>query len=369
MKNIVKIQTILILAFFLSIPYSLFTQDESKEKKVRVKTVKEVDGKKIVKDTTFTVKDEDDVKKVVKEYTMIAEGDTEADIKVDVMVDTDMDTDMEWESEDGKKIVIIKKGHHDCDKEVRANKKVIIIDGDGSEEHVMVYPHGGHKKVMKFKSEDGEEDIIIVSPEGHTRVIKWTGEDGEDIEIDYEFDMENLEKEMEKLNAEMKEMEIIMLDEEGRLNEKIIEIESLAELKELEEFEHLSEMEVIVVPPAPHIPSYTHNDFTWHHKGRTGVSDEELRDAGIKNKPDRLELEDINIDIKDGVVDLSFVMTVMGSPKVAVYNVYGDKVYSGKPELLNNSYQVKMDLSKKQHGTYYLMIMLGNSSKTMRLKI
>ena len=99
------------------------------------------------------------------------------------------------------------------------------------------------------------------------------------------------------------------------------------------------------------------------------VTDEELRDAGIKNKPDRLVLDEININNEDGVIDLSFSLSEEGTPKVVVYNIYGDKVFSGKPELMNGKYQIKMDLSKKQYGTYYLMIVSGNSSKTTRLKI
>ncbi len=54
-------QSILLLAFFLSLPIALLSQEEVKEKKVTVKTIKEVNGKKIVKDTTFVVSDDEDV--------------------------------------------------------------------------------------------------------------------------------------------------------------------------------------------------------------------------------------------------------------------------------------------------------------------
>ncbi len=367
MKNIIQIQTILMLAFFLSLPFALLSQEETKEKKVRVKTVKEVNGEKIVTDTTFYVSGDDDVKKVVKQMSITADGDSTANVMIDVMVDVESDND--WESDSGKKVIIIKRGSPDGDHEVILKSKIIVIDGDGDDEHVMVYPHCGHKKVMMFKSGDGDEEIIIVSPGSQHKVVKWRIEDDEDFDFDYDLDMEHFEEEMAEMDAEMKEMQIVIMDEQGRLHDEIIEIEHLSELKHLEELEHMKNMEVIVMPSEHHFAPPPHGDFMWNHEGSMEVTDKELREAGVKNKPDRLELDEINIDNEDGVVDLSFVLGYEGTPKVAVYNIYGDKVYSGKPELMNNKYQIKMDLSKKQHGTYYLMIVLGNSSKTMRLKI
>jgi len=95
----------------------------------------------------------------------------------------------------------------------------------------------------------------------------------------------------------------------------------------------------------------------------------ELRDAGIKNKADRLAIENINLNIDDGVVALSFSLKTEGSPKIVVYNFFGDKVFSGKPELMNGNYELKIDLSTKQHGVYYLQIVQKNRSFTEKLKL
>lgn len=343
MKNIIQIQTILLVAFFLSLPYTLTSQDDSKERKVRVKTIKEVDGEKVVTDTTFYVSADDDVKKVVEQITVNADGDSTANVMIDVMVD--VEKDVEWESESGNKVVIIKKSHGG-DEDVRIEKKVIIINGDGDEEHVMVLPHGKHK------------------------VMKWEGEDGESYEFDFDYDidvdMEGFDKDMAELHAEMKDIQMRIVDEEGNIHKEMIMLEHMAEMEELEKMHNV---EVIRVPSDRHHAPHGHDSFVWKSSGSMGVTDEELRDAGIKNKPDRLDLEEIDIEKEEGVVDLSFVIKEEGSPKVDVYNIYGDKVFSGKPELMNDSYKIKMDLSKKQHGTYYLMIVLGNSSKTLRLKI
>ena len=348
-----KIQIVLLTAFFLSLPFTLLSQEEEKvEKKVRVKTIKEVDGKKIVKDTTFVVTDDDDVKKVVKTFTIDSDTDSTDKVMVDVMIETD--DNVEWTADDNKKVIIIKVGDVDADVE-------FIESEDGQ---IYIYKSGEGDGEVKKK-------IIIKSPHGHHKVMKFKTDDGEQYEFDYDydfdFDTEEFHKEMAELHNEMREMEVIIMDEKGRLHDELIELKYLEELEHLDALNELENMEVIVVPPAP--PHHAHNEFVWHHKSGMEVSDEELRDAGIKNKPDRLEIEEIDIEKEDGVVDLSFSLKEEGPPRVAVYNIYGDKVFNGKPELMNSKYQVKIDLSKKQHGTYYLMIVAGNSSKTMRLKI
>lgn len=343
MKNIVQIQSVLLLLFFVTLPYFLITQEEA-EKQVRVKTVKESDGKVIVRDTTFTAGSDKDIEAIVKEYMTDMEADTAADVMVDVFVD-------EVGGATGK----------------GGQKKVIIRKGDGEEE-VILLPHGHGPKVMKFKSGDGkDEKIIVVTPQGGHKVIRWKSGDGEAYEFDYEFDFdeEMLREEMARVREQMYDLQMDLFDEQGKLAEELVE---LKKLEDLEELERLKELEYIMVMPEPGQPEFFH-EFHRNKSRGMEVSDEELRDAGIKNKPDRLELDDIDVRKEEGVVDLSFTMAEEGNPKVDVYNIYGEKVFSGKPELMNNKYQIKMDLSKKQYGTYYMQIVSGSSSKTLRLKL
>ena len=98
-----------------------------------------------------------------------------------------------------------------------------------------------------------------------------------------------------------------------------------------------------------------------------GVTDMELRDANIKNKPDRLDLENIDVEIDNGVVDISFQIEGEANPSIVVYNVYGDKVFTGKPVLMNGNYEIKLDLSQKQHGTYYWQIVDKDRSFTDKI--
>ena len=379
MKNQITVTAVILLTLFFLIALSGIAQEKEKEKQVRIKTVKVEDGKKVVKDTTFTVKEGEDVKEIIEGLSWTAEDDS-LRMTVDVNIDDD--------GKGGKKIIImssdgdenVKVIHSDAEafyfsegdslKEIKVDviideecagrgKKVIIIKKDGDEEIVKeIFIPSGHqtpKKVMKFKTDDGEE-IIIVTPHGNHRSMKWKSEDGYDYDFDFDYDMdfdhEQFKAEMEVHMKEMENAKVIILDEK------------MAILDELEELENM-EIEIIRPPRPP-----KHHDFTMRRMERFDrVTDKELRDAGIKNKPDRLELDNINIDLNKGVIDIAFKMKGDGSPKIDVYNFFGDKVFSGKAELINGSYKSIIDLSTKQHGTYYLQIINKNSSFTEKIRL
>ncbi len=60
-------------------------------------------------------------------------------------------------------------------------------------------------------------------------------------------------------------------------------------------------------------------------------------------------------------------MSVIGQEKKV--HVKTVKVFSGKPELMGGKYVIKIDLSIKQHGTYYLQVVQKNSSFTKKLRL
>lgn len=323
MKKLLAFSLIAILGGLIVFPSPIRAQeDNKKEKKVRIKTVKEVDGKKVVTDTSFFVTDDMDLDEL-KDLNIVTDGD---EITIDVTVDSD--------------------GKH-------KNKKVIVLKGGD------VHVTGDDHNAYFFHSDDG----------GGSAVVKWTDEDGKemvfDIDVELESVMEELEQIQENLKVELKVLDgerIIFMNELSDVGEELkhIEFEVLAELDELNE---LNEYNIRMIRP-PHHPEI---HFFGEHSNK--VSDVELRDAGIKNKPDRLDAKEIEMEIEDGVVDFYFKLTEEGNPKVIVYNVYGDKVFSGKPEQMNGKYSMRMDLSQKQHGTYYLQVVMGNSSFTEKLRL
>ena len=150
MKNQVTIAAVLLITLFLFIAASGMAQDE-KEKKITVKRVEVENGKKIVKDTTFTLKEGEDVNEIVSDIEWIVKGDSMR-ITSDVFVDVDSDE--------------------------KTVKKIIVKKGDDGEEEVieeiLVSPSdcGGKKRVMIYKSDEGEE-VVMVMPRKHKKAVVW----------------------------------------------------------------------------------------------------------------------------------------------------------------------------------------------------
>jgi len=330
-KLIIKL-SIAIIAIAIIFPVTALGQ----EKKVKVKTVKNINGEEVVYDTVFTVKGDKDVDSIIKTWSWTHDGDSNKMITINSDFDIDMD--------DEKNIVIVKKGSHK-----------VIHDGDGDEYRVKI-----------ITDDDGEENVFYFN--------------GAEFDGDHthEFHVQ-----MDKLKDELKDIHIDIDGEKILLLKELKELEGLADLEKYEKLELLEELEElknieIEIPEfyfndgdenVHWIPKHgKHNDYFVYHN-YNNATEKELRDAGIKVKANRLELEDFDIDINDGIVDLEFIIKNEGSPKVAVYNYYGDKITSEKPELLNGKYVLNIDMSSKQHGTYFLHVTVKDSSVTKKFKL
>ncbi len=323
MKKLLSLSLITLLGGLIVMSTPIRAQENKKvEKKMRIKTVKEVDGKMVKMDTTIIITDDMNPEEL-EALGINYHGD---ETKMTVFLDSD-----------GNK----------------TTKKVVVVNG--SDVHVT----GDDSDVHYFHS-DGSKG---------TAIIKWTDEEGEEMTFDIDMEMESGLEGLEEIRKELEveihvvdgERIIIMKELEGLEDEmKNIELEVFAELGE---FDELRDFNVKVIG-APHHPNAF---FIEEHSHK--VSDIELRDAGIKNKANRLDANEMNLNVDNGVVDFSFKTKTEGTPKVTVYNVYGDKVFSGKPELMNDTYEIKMDLSQKQYGMYYLQVVIGNASFTERLKL
>ncbi|NQU35304.1 MAG: hypothetical protein HQ521_18920 [Bacteroidetes bacterium] len=335
MKKIIINSAIAIIAFAIIFPITAFCQ-EKKEKKVHVKTVKEIDGKKVVTDTTFVLKDGENKGDIVKQNTWVGEGDSIGTITLDIDVDSDFDGD-------GENMIIMKSEHHGSKfstKDGKRKYKIKVIGDEHGEENVFFY-------------DDFDFDVDMDNEElEHLKII-----------------MKEHGDKMKNICLELDGEKLIMLKELDNL--KGLEgLEKLEMLKELEHLEHIEGIEDIeIIMPDFHYDIPEHNEYYFHHQMHDAVSDRELREAGIKNKPDRLVVEDFDIDIKDGIVNLDFVLATDGTPKVNVFNYFGDKVYSGKPEIMNGKYVIMINLSAKQHGTYYIQVVQKNTSLTKKLRL
>ncbi len=342
MKRLVSIAIIATLATMIILPLNVTSQ----EKKIRVKTVKMVDGEKVINDTTFTVKEGKDEHDIIKTLSWVTEDDSAG------IVTIDLDIDSEYFSDDGKSVRIIKRGK----------------DGDIMESH-----GGRYKYIIKSDDhKDCEHDFHILN------------------DFEFEFDegaLEELRAKLDEQKDELHNMRIHLDDEKLFMlkeldGEKLVlmnELENIKELKELQNLEEIIELKNlhrikefedihIEIPEISYFPNH-HEFYVDKYDMHHNVSDKELRSAGIKNKPNKLEVNDIDITIKKGVVGLDFSIVGTGTPKVTVFNYFGDKVFSGKPEVINGKYAIRIDLSAKQNGVYYLQVTQKNSSFTKKLKL
>jgi len=315
-KLIIK-SVIAILALVVLLPIVGLSQ----EKEMRVKTVKIVNGEKVVTDSIFVVTNGED--EITKTMSWVMDADSIATITMDI--DTDIST------ENGKKIIVVTNG---------SSRGGMTSNGDTE-----------MKYIIKVEEDEGGEHKVVV------------------IENDSEIFLDDAD--MHKFHSEIEELKTICIKLDGEkivmLNE-LDELGTLVELRELETLGNITELENIIIdiPDTPEFHNY--HMFNFNNNSNI-VTDKELRDAGIRNKVDRLDISNININIDNGVVDLEFKLGSEGTPKVVIYNYFGDKVFVGKPELLGGKYTIKIDLSKKQHGTYYLQIIQKNASLTEKLKL
>lgn len=210
------------------------------------------------------------------------------------------------------------------------------------------------------KEQEIEHEIEILQDGEETKVFVFSnGEELEDIKIKLDGDFIVLAEELAKLEC-LKELEGLKQLKELKVLHTLEGLERLEALEKLEEFQNIE----IVIPEFEDHAIWFQDDHSRNH-----VSEKEIRAAGIKVKEDRLVLENYNINIDNGMVEISFTTTTEATPKVTVYNFYGDKITSAKPALLDGEHNLTFDLSKKQHGTYYIQFETKDSSTIKKIKL
>ena len=333
-----------VIAILLSLALPLLMLSQEKKKTVTVKTVEVENGKKIVKDTTFTIQEGEDIDAIAEPFVWTSISDSAATMTFDVEVETGDD------GGDTKKVIIIKE---------RGDRPMRIVEGNDGDVVVIKKRYNGN----------GDDDVFFTPGPGHKRVMKWTDDDSVEYEFEMQRSMEEFEHQMEIQHRNMEEMQ-------KQLEAQLAEIKGIDEEQLTQIMDEINDMDFhFVMPPVrpAHPPQKMDKDnFALYFDGpgnEGGVSDMELREANIKNKPDRLDLGEIDINIENGVLDISFSVEGEANPSIIIYNVYGDKVFSGKPVLMNGKFEIKVDLSQKQHGTYYWQIVDKNRSFTDKIRI
>jgi hypothetical protein len=208
----------------LIIPFYAISQETQKEKTVTIKTVKNINGQEVVRDTTFTIKEGENVETVTKSITWI-DADGEGEKTFDVVVDTEGDA-----SSQNEKVIIYKNG------------------GQGRGPKIIETPEG---EVIIIKRGKGGE---FAHPKHgyycHPRTFCWIDGDSLEYEVEIQENMGRMQREMEIQQIEIEEML-------SNLDEKLAEIEGLTEEQKAELKKSLESMNFsFVMPPMAPMESF-----------------------------------------------------------------------------------------------------------------
>ncbi|MEL6671693.1 MAG: T9SS type A sorting domain-containing protein [Bacteroidota bacterium] len=209
LRKILTLASLLVLSLTLN---NLMAQEVTR--KVRIKMEKEVDGKKTVIDTVFTVGEGDDWKEAdfMKEYES-ADGKKvriEKSIRVEMEGEAEEGQEIEVEvSEDAENVFIIKNG----------KKKVIRLDGE-DEDQVMIFKGKGKKGT--WTTEEGE--VIELDGDGQKVEVIINGEDGKKIERKSQVIIKEIEKDGEARLWKDEDGKVIIMKGNGagkEINEEV----------------------------------------------------------------------------------------------------------------------------------------------------
>ncbi len=301
-----KVNRIHMIVLILIAPFILLAQGEV-EKIVKVKIVKTVAGNTTVTDTVITTF-----------------GSTEDDIEFIIEESMGLDSLS------------------------NATFEKIEIVGEN------ISGRRGEHKVMVFTDENGNREVFVNHPKQKRAAHRWRGIDRN--EQEFGFRVEHLDSLHENLNRHRR-------DATRRFERLEYDFEVSADTDNIN-WECLP-------PPPPRKPNRPKHG---HFKGGTdepsSVSQQELRKAGIKDQPDKLSLQLLDINNQNGLVILRFMpKNNVGKVRVDVYNFFGDRVFSEKVELVGDVYQATIDLSAKQPGVYYIQLIRKKESATQRIRL
>jgi len=352
---------------FLSIGIScqLNAQKDKKEKTVKIKIEKEVDGKKTVIDTTFVMKDGEDVQKVLEKYGVKADIHHQhaSKIKIDVETDDSLHKEsnaMVWisvdDNDDGHKH-IIKKGGHD---------KMIFITEDGDVEIIKI------KNGNKILLEEIEEDIIIEELEGDsvkvkTKIIIKTDKGGK----------HKIKRKIYNITADsIKGENVFIYSDDDTDDEHVIIKEIKGDndsidiiIKKIKKGKHGKHGKKVIIT--------SDGDYTWTVdededivvNGKEGklkkvrIEILDIDDAGLKilkQKKDykKFTEKDFNVfvDDKEDMIKFNFSTSPKGSLSVKIVNEKGKTILEDVTKKFDGKYKNKI---KAKSGTYYIQISQG----------
>lgn len=423
---------VLLLVAFSSATIQLNAQEsDEKTKEVKIKMVKEVNGKETVIDTTFEIASLEDLENIegleelgitLSEFTEAGEAgfqvmtfESDGDGEMQTMIITqDIEEEIGEDGEIIKTIDLIVEVADSLD-----NAKVITLKMEGNESTVFI---SDDEEIKTIETADGEKTIII----------KHTGDvsDG-DIIVMHGDDVDWHEK--MGTNVRVEETDdgniVIVTDENGEVSEFLIKegegaymIDEEGNLTKMEDdkdiiwndegdnvwidIEDDADGKVVVVK------SYSTDEMDTNHnvfvtdggdgeerevfvnvikkqdgdntiiiKSKVIVEtldeqdNETMEKAGIDLKPESEENELIVESLKfspnpsNGKFLLKFTTPQEGNADIKIYNINGVEVYSESLKNFNGTYENEIDISGEKSGTYFLKVTQGDNIMSRKIVI
>jgi len=408
---------------FLANP--IFAQEEE-EKTIKIKKVmKSEDGTEVVIDTTFTVKDLEELENL--DVWIGDEKMEDIDIKLKELDDLDeIDVDVFITDEGGdeeKHIIMVKrKGDDDGDvmQEIMTEYKYMVNEGD-SMRTIEIQVSGDGESI--FISEDGEVKTIETAG-GEQKIIIKKCEDGENVSLIYSDDVEWEGEKM--INIEVEDdgdgKKVIIKEEGGEVKEYIIEgdegaymIDEDGNVKKVE-----GDGEIIWTGDGENTwVSVTEEDDGEHKviikktdgdvdirslnvedceedvfvnviktkdgdkttiittkcivKSLTEEDKKNLEKAGVDFAPEsddnKLEMDNLSFhpNPSDGKFTLKFITEQKGDTEIRIYDINGKEVYNERITNFDGKYEKEIDISENGSGTYFLKVSQGDKMMTRKI--
>ena len=421
LKSLIKFLTVV---FVFSIFSTSILAQEEEEKTVKIKKVmKSDDGTETVMDTSFTVKDLEELENM--DVWIGDEKMKDIDIKLKELDELDeIDVDVFITDEDGEEekhvIMVKRKGDAGDMEEMMTEYKYMINEGD-SMRTIEVEVSADGESI--FISEDGEIKTIETDG-GEQKIIIKKCKDGEDISLIYSDDVEWEGEQM--INIEVEDSDdgkkVIIKEEDGEVKEYIIEGDEGAYMIN-------EDGDIIKVEGDGEVIWTDDGDNTWVSvteedggnqkiiiKKTDGTTDVQTVDGkeyeedvfvnvmktkdGDKttiittkciikslNEEDKKSLEKAGVDLapesnenklemdklsfhpnpSNGKFTLKFNTEQKGDTDIRIYDINGKEVYNERVRNFDGKYEKEIDISENGSGTYFLKVSQGEKMMTRKI--
>ncbi len=227
--------TILIPVFLLGFFSTSFAQDKAEKKEVKIKMIKEENGKKVVIDTTFDVSNLESLKDI-PELQEFLEANNMEDLDINIIdIDdlSDMDVEVIESEKDGEVVTktIMIKSSNDGDIEMDKHYNVIVHSNDSSSHGnvVKIKVDGDSEAYFISDDEDIQKMNIDVDGEKHMVIVK-KGSDGEETNVmvtggDFSFYSDEDGESIRIEEGEDGKKKVLIENEDGSIKEILLDDE------------------------------------------------------------------------------------------------------------------------------------------------